>query len=94
MTHGQRNIKFNSFHLLILLLEFAGYFQRAAFLPNSRHLSLTKFGVSTGISARNATKTTFFRRPVCRMLSFLQIFCVPFSKVDVSNAASLNFQLF
>jgi hypothetical protein len=87
-------INLNCFHLLILLLEFTGYFQRAASLPKYQRLSLTKIGVSTVISARNATKTTFFRRPVCWRLSFLQIFCVLLSKVDASNITSLNFQLF
>jgi len=88
-------INFNSFQLLILLLDFTGYFQRAASLPKYRHLSLTTIGVSTGISATDATKRTFFfRRPVCRRLSFMQMFCVPLSIVDASNIAYPNFQVF
>jgi hypothetical protein len=36
----------------MLLLEFAGYFQRAASIP-------AKSGVSTGMSGRDAAETTF-----------------------------------
>lgn len=53
-------MKFISFHLLSLRLEFTWYFQIVASLPTKWHLSLPKRGVSTGKSGRDAGKTNFF----------------------------------
>ena len=83
-------IIFNNLHLLSLLLKFTGYFQSTASLPAKQHLSLTK----SGMSGRDPSKTTSFRRPVFQRLSFLQIFCIQISKVETLNTAYVNLQLF
>ena len=74
-------IKFIWFHLPTLLLEFTGYFQRAASLP-------------TGIRERRRRHNFFFRGLVSRKPSFLQIFCVQPSKLEPLYIAVLYFQTY
>jgi hypothetical protein len=104
-SFGSNILFFYVFSLLMLiLLHYCKYISTvliylACFL-NSQvilkkwHLSLTKSGVSTGVSRRPAAKNTYFLRFVSQMLSFLQIFCKHLSKVETLSIASLNVQLF
>ena len=57
-------VMLNIFHVLgVLFLGFARYFESGASLPTYWHLSLTKSGISTGISGRHAAKTTSVSSP-------------------------------
>jgi len=68
-------IKFNGFHLPTLLLEFTGYFQRAASLPYIAASIPDKNGVSTGIRERRRRDNFFF------MVLYLESlhFCIHFA---------------
>jgi hypothetical protein len=76
-----------------LLLEFTGYFQKAASLYIEWHLSLPKSDVSTGMSGRDGAEITFLHRPVSQTFTAADILH-KYSKVEALNIVSLNFQPF
>jgi hypothetical protein len=85
-------ITFNSFNFY-LASWIHRIFSKSSISPYKAATIPEKSGVSAGMTGRDATETTFFRRSVSQRLSRLQIFCTQLSKVETLNM-SLNFRPF